>query len=69
MNEELKNYIHENVEDFELRAEIASNLMFRLRCSLNFADHTLYDDMYDCAEEYCDDNGLDINDYDMEDYL
>lgn len=69
MNEGLKNYIHENVEDFELRAHLAWNRIGRLRCSLDYADSELYDEMYDRAEEYCNENGLDINDYDMENYL
>ena len=69
MNNGLKAYIQNNVECFEERSGYAFYVMDRERRSLCSADYQLYQEMLDCAEEYCDVNGLDINDYDMEDYL
>lgn len=69
MNNGLKAYIQNNVDNFEERACYALGVMDYEHRSLRSADCFLYMDMYDCAEEYCDVNGLDISDFDMEDYL
>ena len=69
MNNGLKAYIQNNVEDFEERSGYAFYVIDRERRPLCNADYQLYKDMYDCAEEYCEINGLDIDDFDMEDYL
>lgn len=64
----LQEYLKSVIWDFELRSELALNNMNRMRCSLEYADPNLYEEMYDVVEEWCDDNGV-INNFEMEDLL
>lgn len=68
---QLAEYISETVEDYEIRVQLALNIIGRDRCSLQFADSRLYDDMYDSVSEYISDNNLPVNpdDIDIEDIL
>jgi hypothetical protein len=66
--ESLQEYLKSVIWDYELRAELALNNMNRMRCSLEYADPELYEEMYDIVEEWCDDNGV-TNDFDMEELL
>lgn len=62
----LAEYISETVEDYEIRVQLALNVIDRDRCSLQFADSRLYDAMYDAISEYIADNELDINPDDID---
>lgn len=64
----LQEYLKSNICDYELRAQLALNEMGRMRCSLEYADPDLYEEMYDIVEEWCDDNGV-TNNFEMEDLL
>lgn len=66
--EYLQEYLKSVIWDFELRAELALNNMNRMRCSLEYADPNLYEEMYSIVEEWCDDNGV-TNNFDMEQLL
>ena len=64
----LQEYLKSVIWDFELRAELAMNRMNRMRCSLEYADPDLYEEMYGIVEEWCDDNGV-TNNFEMEELL
>jgi hypothetical protein len=64
----LQEYLKSMIWDYELRAELAMNKMNRMRCSLEYADPDLYEEMYDIVEEWCDDNGV-TNNFEMEELL
>ena len=64
----LQEYLKSVIWDFELRAELALNNMNRMRCSLEYADPNLYEEMYNIVEEWCDENGV-TNNFDMEELL
>ena len=66
--EYLQEYLKSVIWDFELRAELALNNMNRMRCSLEYADPNLYEEMYNIVEEWCDENGV-TNNFDMEELL
>lgn len=49
-----------NVEDFEVRLQLALKRMDRMRCPLSMADGMLYDEIIDAVEEWCDDNEVSL---------
>lgn len=69
---EIAAYCAANIEDYELRVQLALGVMERMRCPLNMADAGLYDEMYDCACEWAEDNDYSvdlIDGIDVEDIL
>lgn len=64
----LQEYLKSMIWDFGLRAELALNNMYRMRCSLEYADPELYEEMYDIVEEWCEDNEVE-NNFDLEELL
>lgn len=64
----LQEYLKSMIWDYELRAELAMNKMNRMRCSLEYADPDLYEEMYDIVEEWCEENGV-TNNFEMEELL
>lgn len=70
--EEIARYCAENIEDYELRVQVALGIIDRMRCPLYMADASLYDRMYDLAQEWCDDHEISVDffdDIDVEDIL
>lgn len=64
MEKELKEiaaYCAENIEDYELRVQLALNYMDRMRCPLSMADERLYNEMYDCASEWADNHDYSVD--------
>lgn len=59
VKEELRAYLEENVHNFESRVSLAWDCIARNRCSLEYADRDLCDEMQDCIDEYCEDNEID----------
>lgn len=57
---ELAQFMAETIEDYELCCQLALKKIGRNRCSLQQADNSLYNQMYDATEEYIIDNELDI---------
>lgn len=59
-------YVRNNVENFELRYSLAWDAIGKYRCSLESADPMLYDAISYAVEDYCNDNELDMDDFDIE---
>lgn len=53
-------FVRNNVEDFEVRLQLALKRMDRMRCPLSMADGMLYDEIVDAIEEWCDDNEVSL---------
>ncbi len=60
------NYCVDNIDDFSNRFSLMLNVIDKNRCSMQYADRRLYDEMLDCAEDYCQDYNLDFDDFDIE---
>ena len=59
MINEIGKYLREQIEDFDVRVNLALNTMNKKRCSFDYADCDLYDECFDKIEEWCEDNGID----------
>ena len=59
MINEIGNYLREQIEDFDVRVNLALKTMDKKRCSLDHADCDLYDECYEKIEEWCEDNDVD----------
>lgn len=57
---EVAAYVRNNVEDFEVRLQLALKRMDRMRCPFRMADGMLYDEIVDAIEEWCDDNEVSL---------
>lgn len=62
----LAKFMAENIEDYELRVQVALNCIDHNRCSLQQADYQLYSEMADLIEEYISDNDLNIDPDDID---
>ena len=51
-----KKYVEDNIEDFDLRYDLALNAENRMRCSLEHADPSLYSEITDRFNEWCEEN-------------
>ena len=63
---ELVQYIIDNIDRFGKRYQMAITKVDRMRCPLRMADPQLYSELIDRAEEWCDDNDKDVEDYDID---
>lgn len=54
----MRQYVVEQVENFEERMSLALARMDKYRESLERADYELYDDCYAVIEEYCVENNI-----------
>ncbi len=63
--QECIDYVISNIEDFEMRYDLALKRINQIRCSLSFADSSLYDEIVDKVMEWRNDN--DIQDENLED--
>ena len=59
-------YVIDNVEDFGERYHKALTKVDRMRCPLSMADCELYDEICDMVDDWCEDNGDDADEYDVE---
>ena len=67
---EIARYCAANIEDYELRVQVAIGLIDRMRCPLSQADPSLCDSMQSCAEEWAEENDVELDeDFDVEDVL
>ena len=62
-------YWEANIEDFQMELKRAYKIMGRERVPLDYAAYDLYTEMYNLLEDFCLDNELDIEDFDIEDIL
>ena len=54
----MRQYVVEEVENFDERMSVALARMDKYRESLERADYELYDDCYEVIEEYCVENNI-----------
>ena len=54
----MRQYVVEEVENFDERMSLALARMDKYRESLERADYELYDDCYEVIEEYCVENNI-----------
>lgn len=57
---EVAAFVRNNIEDFEVRLQLALKRMDRMRCPFRMADGMLYDEIVDAIEEWCDDNEVSL---------
>ncbi len=62
---DLYNYCKSNIDDFDLREQLAWSIMDRCRCSFQSASD-LYDEMTEKIDEFCQDYNI-VNDFDTDD--
>lgn len=62
---EIAKYCHEHIENYDLKAELAFDIIDKWRCDLHTASG-LYEEIADCIEEFCEDHELDSEDFDVE---
>lgn len=55
----LAQYCQDNIEDYELRAQLALDQIDKWRAPLSMVDSGLYDQMLESCEEYCEENDID----------
>lgn len=65
----IEQYCRENIEDYELRVQVALGYMDRLRVPLMVADSVLCCDIEDCITEYCVEYGVSAGDIEAEDII
>lgn len=58
-----------DIEDFEVRRELAMSRMDKMRSPLRVVDSSLYDEMYDKLSEWCDENGFNVDEFDVENII
>lgn len=58
---EIAAYCAAHIEDYEIRVHLAIKQMDRMRCPLSMADERLYNEMYNCAEEWADDHDYSVD--------
>ena len=61
MKKDLAAFVRNNIEDYEIRLQLALKRMDRMRCPLRMADDGLYDEIMDAISEWCEDNDYDID--------
>ena len=64
----LQEHLKSNIWDYELRAQVALDKIDRMRCSLEYADPELYEEMIGFVAEWCEDYDV-TNNFEMEDLL
>lgn len=64
--EELVQYVIGNVPDFDRRYREAMDRIGSTRRPFRDVDSSLYDDICDAVEDWCDENGSDADDYNVE---
>lgn len=69
MINEIGNYLRETVEDFDVRVEVALNIMDKMRCPFGYADCNLCDECYDRIEEWCEEHDVDVDCIDVEEII
>lgn len=65
--QDFSNYCREHIPHFDLRVEMAWDEIAQNRCPLSYADQKLHDQIQSALGDYCLDNDLDADDYDVDD--
>ena len=59
-------YWRDNIEDYEEQVSHAWNVIAFYRCPLSYADPSLFDHMQNLAEEWAEENEIDIDTIDID---
>ena len=62
----LAEYCKQEIWDYDMKVDIALGYINRMRCPLSMAFPTLYNEMEEAIGEYCEDNELDAEEFDVE---
>lgn len=57
------------IESFEIRLDLAFDVIGHYRCPLEFADSALFNQILDLVDEYCDENEIDPDSVDIEEMI
>lgn len=60
---DVRNRLCEFVDDYEIRAELAMGVMYRMKCPLSFADASLDDTIRQYLDEYIEEEELNIDSF------
>ena len=63
---DLANYCTQVIDDFELRVKSALSDIDSNRCTLQYADYSLYSDIQNAVYDYCLDNNIEYDSIDIE---
>ena len=63
---DFRKYCEEFIEDFDYRLERAWSIVSKMRCPFCMADTDLYGEVESRFEDFCLDNDLNMDDYDLE---
>lgn len=66
---EIGKYLREQIEDFDVRVDLALYTMNMKRYPLEYADSELCDECYDRIEEWCEENGVEVECIDVEEII
>lgn len=70
MKKDLAAFVRNNIEDYEIRLQLALKRMDRMRCPLRMADEALYGEIVDAICEWFEDNEISIDyDFDFEEMI
>ena len=64
--ETLYNYCAVMIEHFSMKEYLALDVIDRDRCPLYMASERLYNEMEDAISDYCEDNEIDLEEYDID---
>lgn len=63
---EILAYCEKNIEDYELRAQLALKAIDRMRCPLSMADPNLFSEIESQIEDWCLDTDRDFYEMDID---
>lgn len=66
---EIDSLCREEIDNYDLRVELAWDTIAKWRCPLYMADDSLYDDIREVADEYAEEHGIDPEDIDIEEVI
>lgn len=65
LKQKLYEYCESHIDLFKEKSMIAWDIMDKWRCPLQMAS-SLYDEMYDCICDYCEDHGIDMEEKEID---
>lgn len=66
---EVAAYVRNNVENYEVRLQLALNCMDRDRCPLRMADDDLFAEIVDAIDDWCWENDVDCSEVDWDEAI
>ena len=63
---DLADYCRENIEDFDLKTSMAIRMIGRSKMPLHLLDNSFNSQIWDCYEEWAEENEINIEEMDFE---